>query len=197
MMRWAVAVASLALAAALLAGCSGRPAAAGAEPDRPSVALPPQEIGGHLVGIDGSLRVSLVPAQASSVVSPDEPVNCVAVDDADDERTSFLGGLVLDLEWDPVGTATEELNVTIVGPGPPGELQQWQAQGPPPLHVVVDAAATEGKPVRTPVSITLAPAGQGLLLLDQPVAWTVQLGILESDIVGLRWTDCSSPDFPL
>lgn len=196
-MRWAVAVALLALAAALLAGCSGRPATAGAEPDRPSVAVPPQEIGGHLIGTGGSMRVSLVPSQASAAVSPDEPVNCVAVDDADDERTSFIGGLLLDLAWDSVGSATEELNVTIVGPGPPGEVQRWHAQGATPLHVVVDAAAAGERPVRTPLSVSLAPAGPGVLLLDQPVAWTVQVGILESDIGALRWTDCSSPDFPL
>lgn len=184
-MRW------FALAAVLLlAGCI-RPLSSDQEPDRESVNIPRGEFFGEVLSVNGTMRLSVVPGEVAGAVS-EEPVNCFAVEDADDERESFLGGISVDLAWTPVTSMMETLNVTVDSYGGYSTLRE---QGKSPLHIVI--VDNDEIDFRTPLAIRVAPAGLGAPVPDQPIAWTVKVGILESAISGLRWRHCDANDLPV
>ena len=189
-MAWSAVVLAL-----LLAGCL-RPSAADREPDRPSINAD-QPIFGELVGLDGTMAVSLLPAPGNPAPRPDRPVNCFVVDSADPQKRSFLGGFIVDLAWDPVAEATATLSVTLDGGGGYGHVE---TEGPSPLHIVLGSRDAEEQPFRTPMTLRVVPGNDdplvlaGLVANDQPVDWAVQFGILESRIQELDWRQCDTGD---
>ena len=182
---------------ASLAGCL-RPFASGEDPDRESVALPRGEFFGEILAVNGTMRLSLVPGEVAAPVS-EEPVNCFVVQDRDEERQSYLGGVSVDLAWDAVSAMTETLNVSVyVGREFGLTYLLASMEGKSPLHFVhVDPLEDDSEPFRTPVRVVVKPAGTGLPVPDQPIAWTAKVGILESAITAIAWRHCEATDLPV
>jgi hypothetical protein len=165
--------------------------AAGAEPDRESVNLPRNEVSGELIRLDGEMRVSIVPGEAWGAADPEQPTNCMVVLDAGEDANSYLGGLVLDLAWNATLTGATELAVLVEGAAQVGWVTRVEARGTSPLHLVFNESATEGEPIRTPLRVTVGVPAGAVPPLDQPIAWALQVGILESRITALQWQHCS------
>lgn len=170
-----------------LSGCV-RPLTRDAEPDRESARAPPTLFGAAALWLNGTGHVSGIPAQVAAVVEPDEPHNCFTVRATKEDAASYLGGILVELEWTPSSSMTGQLNVTVTGP--PNAPASWSLQGPSPLRLSVEAG--DLKPIRTPFTVELrAPAG-GVPVPEQPVAFHVGIGVLESDLGSLAWDPCGS-----
>ena len=181
-MRWLLVLAL----AVLLAGCL-RPLAAGAEPDRPSIRIEPPLFDGAPLWLNGTAHASPLPSEAGAAATPGEPHNCFVVRESGDAgRESYLGGVLVDLEWTAASASTARLNVTVTGP-----IQapsSWSAEGASPLRLL--AVAGDLKPVRTPVTVEVRPAGIAVPVPEQAMAFNVMVGVLESDLQGLAWEPC-------
>ncbi|MEA3166738.1 MAG: hypothetical protein QOJ26_1612 [Thermoplasmata archaeon] len=174
------------MATALLAGC-GTPSA-GAEPDRPSVMLPPRVVEGERLDGNATVLVSGMPEEAAAILSPDRPMNCFQIETDTGERT-YLGGAVLELTWTAASSVTENLTVTASN-FPQGS---WRASGTSPLRL--NPVASDEETVELPMLVEVAPTGADALDLgaDQEVHLHVIVGLLESLIEALAVKQASCP----
>lgn len=170
-----------------MAGCIGRPFSDGAALDRPSIYIPPQEFDGELITTNGTMLLSVVPAALASVYSPDQPLNCFILRSANGAE-SYLGGAIVDLAWTPATPATQRLRVSL------GAGDHWTNESASPMHFVQPADDTHV--LRTPITVSVTPAGDPLPFADQRVTFGVTLGILESQIPSFDVVQCGALPLP-
>lgn len=168
-----------------VSGCM-RPLAKGAEPERESVKAPPTLFGAAALWLNGTAHVSGLPAQVAAAAQPEEPHNCFVVKSTKDDAASYVGGILIELEWTAASAASRELNVTVGAMEPPSV---WStSQGPSPFRL--SAAAGDIRPIRTPFTIEVRVPSGSVPVPEQPVAFHVGIGVLESDLGSLVWEPC-------
>jgi hypothetical protein len=177
-----------------VSGCI-RPLAAGAEPERESARAPPTLFGAAALWLNGTAHVSTIPAQAAAVAEPDEPHNCFSVRSVKENVTSYLGGILVEMEWTAASSASQRLNVTVRGP--PKAPSVWSAEGPSPFRL--SAEAGDVRPVLTPFTVEVGVPTGAVPVPEQTLAFHVGVGVLESDLGALAWEPCGlePPALPL
>lgn len=180
----------LAVCLILLVAVSGcvRPLAKGAEPERESARAPPTLFGAAALWLNGTAHVSGIPPQVAAVAQPDEPHNCFVVRSTKEDAASYLGGVLVGLDWTASSAASRELNVTV---GALDSPSAWStSQGPSPFRL--SAEAGDVRPIRTPFTVQVRVPSGAVPIPEQTVTFHVGIGVLESDLEALVWEPCGA-----